>query len=127
MMAISTQITKIIANVDKILKSNGLYSDVTYKETKDTQSTYDPITGTYATSSSTSHTFQGVMNTEGDSSGASNGSSGTVQLIILPLQIAGLFELAVDQVFIIDNVRWQIASFNTAPADSVHTVNLRRK
>ena len=126
-MAISTQITKIISNVDKILESNGLYSEVTYTDIQETQSTYDPITGTYGNSSSTSHTFKGVMNTEGETGGASNSSSSTVQLIILPLQIAGLFELAIDQIFIIDGVRWQIVSFNTAPADSVHTVNLRRK
>jgi len=126
-MAIGTDIAGIISNVDKILKKEKLYTTVTYEDVSETLNTYDPISGTYGQASSTTYTFEGVFAAESLDNQTGNAYGGGVQLIILPLQISGLFELEVDQIFTISGSKWQVSSFNTAPVDSVHTVNLRRK
>lgn len=126
-MAINDRISNTIVKVDKLLEKKGLYTTVTYIENTQDTSTYDPITGSYATSSSTTYTFSGVSASVSTEETQGNASKSGLQLIILPVQLSGKFSVEVDQVYTINNENWKVSSFEVAPQDAVTTVNLRRK
>ena len=126
-MAINDRISNTIVKVDKLLEKKGLYTTVTYIENTQDTSTYDPITGSYATSSSTTYTFSGVSASVSTEETQGNASKSRLQLIILPVQLSGKFSVEVDQVYTINNENWKVSSFEVAPQDAVTTVNLRRK
>lgn len=126
-MAINDIISNTIVKVDKLLEKKGLYTTATYIENTQDTSTYDPITGSYATSSSTTYTFSGVSASVSTEETQGNASKSGLQLIILPVQLSGKFSVEVDQVYTINNENWKVSSFEVAPQDAVTTVNLRRK
>lgn len=118
-------INKIIEDADNVLKAQKLYTDITFKEIDETSTSYDPITGTFATNKITTHSFEAVVLTESNTNKPGNEYGVTLNLIIMPNRIT--FELEIDQIFTIGSVNWQIVSFETAPLDAIHTVSLRRK
>ena len=124
----------LVKGVDSTLLSLGLYTDVTFVDTKNDPESYDPIKGEFDLSSSTTYNFKAVSLTEGNMNQKGLQSNATLtgnsygitqSLVVVPTQIK--FNLKVDQIFTIGNVGWIVEAFELAPQDTVYTIMLRRK
>jgi hypothetical protein len=124
-MSIGTKIPPLLTKIDKLLEAQGLYVTVNFTDTTNEISNYDPITATYSTESSALYSFKGVLIEKSLDNQSENSYGGGTQLIVIPDQIS--FDVAVDQVYTINEQDWKVESFTIAPLDSVYTINLRRK
>lgn len=129
----SLDMAKYLAQADTQLSRLGLYTEVTFEDVEENSSSYDPVSGTYTDTSSTTYKFSGVfLNTNhnvgyGASAfgGSENNYSVTAEMIVLPQYID--FKMGVDQVYTIKGERWQLINFTIAPQDSLYTLMLGRK
>ncbi len=113
-----------LAIADTQLKLNGLYTEITFKDVVETAESYDPITGEYSTTRSTTHTLSGVILNTNHNVGENNYNV-TTEVIVLPQYVT--FPVVVDQVYTIKGERWQLIRFTVAPQDSLYTLTLGRK
>ncbi len=111
-------------NADAILSAQGLYNTVTFKEISG-EAGYDPITGTYGTSSSTDHTFNAVLLSENSSAKDGSGFKVTLDIIVIARNIS--FTPIVDQIFVINGTNWQISSSKMGTQNTVYEISLGRK
>ncbi len=122
-----------LKQADEQLTRQGLYTTIKFTDVKETTDSYDPITGEYTQSSTTTYTLSGVVlgtnhNVGYGASafgGSENNYSVTTEVIILPQYIT--FPVVVDQVYTINEERWQLINFKVAPQDSLYTFTLGRK
>jgi hypothetical protein len=119
-------IAKIMCQVNDVLIDKGLYQKVEYLETvKETNSTYDPITGTDSKESSKLHIFDAVLLSEDQSNQPNNVYGGSMKMLVIPTNISFIPE--VDQMYVIYGVRWQVLNLDLSPQEAIFTISLRRK
>lgn len=111
-------------NADAILLSQGLYNPVTFTEITG-ESSYDPVTGSYGTSSSTNHSFNAVLLSESSSPKDGSGFKVTLDIIVIARNIS--FTPIVDQIFSINGIPWQVASSKMESQNTVYEISLGRK
>ena len=124
-MAIQDTIKRLLPQVDRTLRANGLYGSFSYTDTVVQEETYNPETGEYEASTPTVYTFDAVPLEQRGPALSENSYSVMMDIIAIPINIT--FELRVDQQFVYDGNTWTVDSFKTAPQNGVYEIVLGRK
>jgi hypothetical protein len=124
-MAINIPAT--LVKIDRTLIAQKLYTPATFTETATTTSaTYDPITGSYANSgSSTVHSFNVVLLDTDFNSLKGDEYNVTAKIMILPQNIT--FEPSTRDVYCIQGKSWYVDSIKLSPLDSLWEITVGRK
>jgi hypothetical protein len=122
---------KLISQADKVINNQGLYKTVIYNSLEN-EGVYDPIEGIYNNSSSRQFSFNAVLLSEDSSSNTSAvvnaeraGFRLTKTIIVFKKNL--LFEIMVDQIFLIDNISWRVSGFKLESMDTMYEIYLGRK
>ena len=116
---------QFMEQTDSILTANGLYVPVTYVDTTVDDLSYDPVTGEYVQSSSTTHSFNAVSLTQTASNEPNNQYSVTLDIIVVARNIT--FTPEIDQIYDVNGTQWQVVTASLAPQGTIHSISLGRK
>lgn len=115
---------EIVNTIDDVLTEQGLYTSVSFTDPDLFYNAYDPVSGTYA-DNPTTYVFKGVLSTTNNSNESNSDSSTGLQIEVLPKNV--MFTPAVDQVYEIDSVRYQVEYVDISPQNLLYSIGLRRK
>ncbi len=125
MSTINSKISKELVRVEKILQKSGLYKSFSYTETTTDKTTYNPITGNFATSRGVNYTFNAVTLETRAGNLDESAYSILMDIIAMPANIT--FEMRSGLEFVLDGVTWNVANFKLAPQNSLYEITLGRK